>query len=67
MIELDAVFVSGLGLKDFKRPMDGAASELLEVDAMRSEAFSEAVFGQLGQLIECVDAPAFEAPGPFLR
>ena len=60
MIELDAIFVGGFRLEDFERPMDGAASQLLQVDAVRTEAFGEAVFGQFGELIERIDAPAFE-------
>ena len=60
MIQLDAIFIRGFRLEDFERPMDGAASQLLQVNTVRPEAFGEAVFGQLGQLIERVDAPAFE-------
>ena len=60
MIQLDAIFIRGFRLEDFERPMDGAASQLLQVNAVRAEAFGEAGFGQLGQLLEGVDAPAFQ-------
>ena len=63
MIQFDAIFIRGFRLEDFKRPMDGAASQLLQVDTVRAEAFGEAGFGQLGQLIERVDAPAFKHLG----
>ena len=60
MIELDAVFIGGFRLEDFERPVDCAARQLLQVDAVRSEALGDAGFGELGQLLERVDAPAFE-------
>ncbi len=43
MIQLDAVFVPGFRLEDFKRPMNSAARQLLQVDTMRAEAFGDAV------------------------
>src|SRR5580698_1732777 len=41
MIQLDAILIRGFRLEDFERPMNGAASQLLEVNAVRSEAFGE--------------------------
>src|SRR5580704_6203837 len=60
MIQLDAILIRRFRLEDFERPMDGAASQLLEVNAVRSKTFGEADLGKLGQLLDGVDAPAFE-------
>ena len=43
--------------------MDSAARQLLQVDTVRAESFGQAGLGKLGQLIERVDAPAFEYLG----
>ena len=67
MIQLDAILIRGFRLKDFERPMDGAASQLLQVDAMRSEAFGEAVFRAVGPVARACRCPSFRGPGPFLR
>ena len=63
MIQLDAVFICGFRLEDFERPMDGATSQLLQVDTVRVQIVRRCRFRQLRQLIERVNAPAFEDLG----
>ena len=67
VIEFDAVFIGGFGLEDFERTVDCAASQLLQVDAGGSEAFGDAGFGQLRELLRGCRCPSFRAPAPFLR
>jgi hypothetical protein len=63
MIELDTVCIRGFRLEYFERPVDGVASQPMQVDAGGSEALGQAGFGQLSQLLKSVDAPGFEDLG----
>ncbi len=45
MIQLDAIFICGFRLEDFERPMDCPASELLQIDTVRTKALGNTVLG----------------------
>ena len=47
MIELNAVLIGGLGLENFKRPVDCALRQPLQIDAGWSESLGDAGFRKL--------------------
>src|ERR1700704_4044480 len=66
MFQLNALFKKDFGLGDVQRSSDSPARQLLEVDGFWPQAFGEAGFGKLREIVESANTPRFECLPHFI-